>query len=140
MLYLDTSALLPYYRDEAFSGAVQRLLVERTEPVLISDLTRLEFASALARWVRTRELEEQHAQRLSRAFDEDVRENRYDLCHITFEHTELARQWLLARNTSLRTLDAIHLASAAVENATLVSLDDALLAAAALLGVDHRRP
>lgn len=48
MVYFDTSALLPYYRQEAHSGAVQRLLMDQTEPVLVNDLTRVEFASALS--------------------------------------------------------------------------------------------
>lgn len=135
MLYLDTSALLPYYRQEAHSQAIQQLLQQQTAPVLISDLTRLEFASALSRWVRMQEIEESHAQRLSRALDEDVKAHRYTLCRNTSEHIELARHWLLARNTALRTLDALHLACAATENATLVTLDDALHSAATHLGI-----
>lgn len=135
MLYLDTSALLPYYRQEAHSLAVQRLLLRGERPVLISDLTRLEFASALSRWVRKHEVEERHAQRLGRAFDDDIKANRYTLCRNTLEHVELARQWLLARTTSLRTLDALHLACAATEEAILVTLDDALRAAATGLGI-----
>jgi len=47
MLYADTSALLPYYRAEATSAAVESLLLAQSKPVLISDLTRVEFASAL---------------------------------------------------------------------------------------------
>jgi len=82
-----------------------------------------------------REIEEPHAQRLSRALDEDIRAHRYSLCRNTFEHFELARRWLLARNTSLGTLDALHLACAATENAALVTLDDALRFAATQLGI-----
>ena len=135
MLYFDTSALLPYYRSERHSSAIQRLLQGATEPVLISDLTRLEFASALSRWVRMQEIEEAHAQQLSRKLDEDIKANRYRICLNTREHTELARQWLLARTTGLRTLDALHLACAALENATLITLDDALVAAASTFGI-----
>jgi predicted nucleic acid-binding protein len=135
VLYLDTSALLPYYRQEAHSDAIQQLLQRQSSPILISDLTRLEFASALSRWVRMREIEESHAQRLGRALDEDIKARRYTVRHNTDEHIELARHWLLARNTSLRTLDALHLACAAAENATLVTLDDALGFAATQLGI-----
>lgn len=58
MLYFDTSALLPYYRAEDVSDQVQALLGRQTEPVLISRLTVVEVASALARWVRMEELTE----------------------------------------------------------------------------------
>jgi predicted nucleic acid-binding protein len=139
VLYFDTSALLPYYRQEAHSEAVQQLLLSQTTPALISDLTRLEFASALARWVRTGELEEAHAQRISRALDDDFSAGRYTLCRNTPEHTELARQWLLARNTALRTTGALHLACAAHEDTTLVTLDEALQAAASTLGIRVHR-
>lgn len=136
MLYLDTSALLPYYRQEAHSDAVQQLLLRQTQPVLISDLTRLEFASALARWVRMGEIQEAHAQRISRAFDDDLTAGRYTLSHNTREHADLARQWLLARTTALRTLDALHLACAAHEDVILATLDDALKDAATVLGIN----
>src|SRR5699024_3743352 len=112
-----------------------QLLQGQAEPVLITDLTRLELASALARWVRMREIEEAHAQRISRAFDEDVDAARYVLRRNTRPHTELARQWLLSRNTALRTLDALHLACAAAEDATFVTLDDSLRVAAVSLGI-----
>ncbi len=52
MIYFDTSAVLPYYREEQASNWIQALLESQTRPVLISHLTEVEFASALARWVR----------------------------------------------------------------------------------------
>lgn len=139
MLYLDTSAVLPYYRDEAHSEAVQELLLHSGEPIAISELTRVEFASALARWVRMGELEEAHIQRVQRAFDEDVAADRYLVRAILSEHMELARGWLLARTTTLRTLDALHLACAAHEDAELVTFDDGMAAAADTLGIRTRR-
>jgi hypothetical protein len=44
--------LLPYYRQEQASDRVQALLLAQAQPVLISHLTEVEVASALARWVR----------------------------------------------------------------------------------------
>jgi hypothetical protein len=46
--YLDTSALLPYYREESASQGVQEILLSLKPPIFISDLTRVEFASAIA--------------------------------------------------------------------------------------------
>ena len=60
MIYFDTSALLPYYRQEAASRAVQQLLQSQTQPVLISDLTRVEVARALARTAALRTLDALH--------------------------------------------------------------------------------
>lgn len=139
-LYLDTSALLPYYRSEPRSEAVERLLRAQHEPVVLGDLVRVEFASALARWVRTEELREAQAARLERAFDEDVAAGRFALRTLRPDHVALARRWLLARTTALRTLDALHLAAAAVDGDTIATFDATLAEAAEALGVQALRP
>ncbi len=139
MLYLDTSAVLPYYRQEARSDTVQELLLRQREPVLISDLTRLEFASALARWVRMDELSEPQAQRVERAFDDDVAAGQYTVRILGPHDVERARRWLLQRTTPLRTLDALHLAGAAAVDAVFVTLDVSLGEAATALGVPTLR-
>lgn len=138
MLYFDTSAVLPYYREEAHSAQIQALLSAQTEPVLISHLTEVEFASALARWVRMGELTERQANRVEAAWYEDVEEGRFLLQPIAPGHFERARHWLLSRKTVLRTLDALHLATAAAHEAELVSLDTAMIDAAEFLGLRVR--
>ena len=139
-LYLDTSALLPFYRRERRSDAIEELLQAQQEPVVLGELVRLEFASAVARWVRTQELREGQAATLERAFDEDMAAGRYAVRPLRPEHVALARRWLLARTTALRTLDALHLATASVEAATLVTFDVALVEAAEALAVPSLRP
>jgi predicted nucleic acid-binding protein len=135
MLYADTSALLPYYRAEATSAAVESLLLAQSKPVLISDLTRVEFASALARWVRMAEITEAQANRVESAFYEDVSEGRFRVTGLTRAQYERAMHWLLMRRTGLRTLDALHLACAEAGEAHLLTLDEDLRAAAEFLGV-----
>lgn len=135
MLYVDTSALLPYYRSQSASVVVESLLLEQSQPVQISELTRVEFASALARWVRMAELTESQANRVESAFYEDVSEGRFQVAALTRSHYERASHWLLTRRTGLRTLDALHLACAEVSGARLLTLDDDLRAAAAFFGV-----
>ena len=135
MLYFDTSALLPYYRHEARSESVQALLARQREPVVVSHLGRVEFASALARWVRTGELDERQANRIEAAFREDLGLGRLALRPMDPGHYDQAERWLLMRKTSLRTLDALHLACADGLAAPLVSLDAALLEAAHFLAV-----
>lgn len=140
MLYFDTSALLPYYRHESASNSVQALLDTQHSPVMITYLTEVEFASALARWVRMGEITERHANRIEAAFSEDRLDGRFLLKPLTRQHFERAAHWLLARKTALRTLDALHLACAAGNEATLISLDEAMLAAADFLGLSARKP
>ncbi|QEA40049.1 type II toxin-antitoxin system VapC family toxin [Pistricoccus aurantiacus] len=136
MLYIDTSALLPYYRQESSSAAVQNLLFAQTQPVLISPLTEVELASALARWVRTKELTEPQANRIESAFQEDIAAGRFEICQLGSRHYQRARHWLLTRKTALRTLDALHMACAETHQATLVTQDEALMKAATYFGLD----
>lgn len=139
-LCFDTSALLPFYRREPRSDAVEELLRSQTEPVLLADLARLEVASVVARWVRTKDIREHHAVALERAFDQDLAAGRYAVRELRTDHVDLARRWSRSPTTALRTLDALHLATAAVEGATLVTFDGGLLAAAEAVGVATLRP
>jgi uncharacterized protein len=135
-VYLDTSALLPYYRSEPRSDTVEAFLRARRERVDISDLTLVEVASALARWVRRGELDEAQALTIERALDADVDAGRLAVHALTRSHTRLAQRWLLGRRVGLRTLDALHLACAALIDAHLVTLDRELAREAAALGIE----
>jgi len=139
MLYFDTSALLPYYRQEQASERVQALLLAQSQSVLISHLTEVEVASALARWVRTGELDDIGANRIESAFCEDVRLGRFVRCPIEAVHYHRAIHWIGTRKTSLRTLDALHLACAEHQQACLITEDDALLSAALFFGLDAKK-
>jgi predicted nucleic acid-binding protein len=135
VLYLDTSAVIPYYRPEHASSAVQRLLMAEKTPVAISVLVEVEVASTLARLVRMKELDEQSARLIQSAFAEDMAAGRYLVHALTSAHFALARDWLLGRKTPLRTLDALHLACAVVSEARLATLDRTLAGAGKKLGV-----
>lgn len=135
MLYFDTSALLPYYRSEPASEEVQALLDKQTEPVLISELTAVEVASALARWVRMQELSDAQANRIESALQEDIRDGRFLVRPLTGEHYRRAYHWLLTRKTPLRTLDALHIACAEGSEAALVTYDETMRQAAEFFGL-----
>jgi predicted nucleic acid-binding protein len=139
VIYLDTSALLPYYREEPCSASVEKLLVSQEEPVLVSMLTEVEVASALGRWVRTKELSEAQANRIENAFREDVRAGRFARLELRPAHYERAFHWLLARKIALRVLDALHMACAEDRDAELVTADAAMLRAAKHFGLQARR-
>ena len=138
MYYFDTSAVLPYYRQEHASDSIQALLELQTKPVLISHLTEVEVASALARWVRMGELSEPQANRIESALHDDVSHGRFTLCSIESDHYRRAGHWIGTRKTSLRTLGALHLACAESNQACLISEDEALLNAAVFFGIDAR--
>lgn len=140
MFYADTSAILPYYREEVASITVEKWLRSCTEPVLISDLARVEVASALARWVRMNELSESGANRIEAAFFEDVYEGRFRTVEMKPAVFERANHWVLTRRTSLRTLDSLHVACAELHEAEMVTLDMGLLEAARFLGMKAVRP
>ncbi|MDN5871311.1 MAG: type II toxin-antitoxin system VapC family toxin [Nitrococcus sp.] len=138
-VYLDTSALLPYYRPEPMSDAVQQLLQTVTTPVGISLLTETELASALARLVRTEELTEPQAHRIFHTFEDDMRSGLFRRMPIAAAQFKKARGWLLGRRTTLRTLDALHLACSHASGMVLLSADATLCAAAQMLGVSCRQ-
>lgn len=139
MLYFDTSALLPYYREEHVSERVQTLLMAQTQPVLISHLTEVEVASVLARWVRMEELNDVETNQIESAFYDDVRQGRFVRCAIDAAHYQRAIHWIGTRRTSLRTLDALHLACAEHHQACLMTEDAALLSAALFFGLEARK-
>ncbi|NBB93942.1 MAG: PIN domain-containing protein [Gammaproteobacteria bacterium] len=140
MLYFDTSAVLPYYRAERASEEVERLLRAQAQPVWISDLVQVEFASALSRWVRTGELEEPQAHRIEAAFHEDRRAGRFVTTAIGQGEFRQAREWLGSFKTALRTLDALHLACAHLQGHCLVTLNRVMMKAAEFWGLETLAP
>ena len=135
--YMDTSALLPYYRDELMSQQVESLLTSLRPPVLISNLTKVEFTSAIARWVRMGELNEVQANLLENTFNKDVNSGLF-VCHqIMSAHFNQAEKWLSGRKTALRTLDALHIACSWGNTAKLITCDTIMHRSATTLGIDN---
>lgn len=133
--YFDTSALLPYYREESTSGRAQGLLLKLKPPIFISSLTMVEFASALSRWVRMKELSDSDAGMIEMAFKDDIKNGLFVKLPISANNFKQAENWLLSRHTSLRTLDALHLACAWYNKSTLVTFDAVLQKSAVTLGI-----
>ena len=137
-LFFDSSALLPYYREEHLSASAQRVLRSSQAPACISLLVEVEFASALSRLVRMRELAETDAAQIQNLFAEHCARGLYRILGVSAEHFRLARDWLLARTPALRTLDALHLAGATLSGTQLVTADRILAQAGRRLGVAVR--
>jgi uncharacterized protein len=138
LLYIDTSALLPYYRQEALSEQVESLLQAASGRIAVSRLTEVEVFSALARWRRMGELAEIDAQRIQDEFEAHLAQNFYLILPLSEEVFQQAKYWLSRRDTALRTLDALHLAGAHGSGAELVSADDKLIQAAQVFGIRCR--
>jgi len=130
--YFDTSALLPLYRQEPLTAQAEQFQNEVT-PV-VSALTEVEVASALARWVRIGELTGEQALAFEATFSEDLRLGVFERVALDDRHYWQARHLLIKRQTALRTLDALHLACAVELNLTIVTADKVLADAATMLG------
>ena len=135
--YLDTSVLVAYYLPEPLSERAERVLL-RADPLSISPLVELEFASVLARKVRARELAPTAARSALEQFRAHQEEGLYRRLEIGAAHYEQARRWVAAFRPPLRTLDALHLSIAAGAGATLLTADKQLARAARALDLPCR--
>jgi predicted nucleic acid-binding protein len=132
-LYLDASAVVKLFVPEPESDALNEALVGVAD-VIVSDLALTEMSSALGRRVREERLARDEAHRLYREAAKLL---------TTCRHVELtppihrhAERLMLSLPIPLRTLDALHVATALdAEAATVVSFDPRLRDAAASQGL-----
>ncbi|MGK7893569.1 MAG: type II toxin-antitoxin system VapC family toxin [Xenococcus sp. (in: cyanobacteria)] len=135
MIYLDTSVIAPFYWSEALSDKVEELLRSETARGL-SQLVEVELFSALSRRVRMRQISQAEASAITHRFQTHLNRDFYLRIPIESVHYQLARDWISRFNTSLRTLDALHLACASHNNICLVTADEALAASAEVLEIE----
>ncbi len=133
--YFDTSVLVAYYCPEPLSEQAERRLRAATPPA-ISHLVQTEFASALSRKVRLGELLPVDGRRIHNLLHVHLNHGAYAVLPLHVHHFLQAETWLAGCDTPLRTLDALHLALAALEGARLVTADQHLFTAALTLGGD----
>ncbi len=113
LLFVDTSSLFKFYYPESDSDAVEARLAD-AERVAISELSRVEFSSVVARKVRMREIDRKQYTQLMSAFDEDCLSRVFALIPLSGEVLDEARTLMerLGLHSPLRTLDSIQLACA----------------------------
>lgn len=134
-LYAESSAILAWLLDEAPATAVRRFLTD-AEIILASDLTLIECDRVLLRAVALGELNESEAaDRRAHLADAAIH---WQMMRVAAEIVDRARQPF--PEEPIRTLDAIHLASAltartAVAGLKLLSLDDRVRKSARKLGL-----
>lgn len=118
--YADTSAVVrAYLSSEPEHEQLRRLLLEGTLPVVTSELTRVEFASAMAAAARSGRIRRPKV--LLDRFDADSQGDG-PLTLLTFDTIAvlpLARR--LVREHPVRTLDALHLAVALTDGRELAA-------------------
>jgi predicted nucleic acid-binding protein len=134
LIYVDTSVLVPYYFPEPLSSRIQRFLRE-TPAIALSDLGEVEFFSALARKVRERELPREDARRIAAVFIGHLEGGAYTRLELDRATYQTARSWISGFDVSLRTLDALHLAVAAMGALPIATADAAQARSAASLGL-----
>jgi predicted nucleic acid-binding protein len=99
-------------------------------------MTQLHTVIALK--VRTGELDARSGQDVLAEFESDLAKRLYRMVPIGSAEYTVARDWLGRFSSPLRTLDALHLAAAAGNDAVLLTADSVLAQSAGHFKVKHR--
>jgi predicted nucleic acid-binding protein len=135
MAYIDTSILVAYYCPEILSDQVETILRNTSNPA-ISHLTEVEFASALAKKIREKNLANADSMKIFSLFQSHIHHKHYSQLLIEPKHYSTARDWISQFNTPLRTLDALHLSIAVTNNKSIITADQQLAESAEILGIE----
>ena len=136
MRYFDTSFLVPLILPEATSDPIEAFFEDLpAEDLAVSHWTRVEFASMLAREVRTGNLEPAAAREAGSRFEAMIEES-FIVLLPDRDDFDRAREWLSRFETGLRAGDALHLAIANNRGAAAIHcLDKVMIAAGTTLGL-----
>ncbi len=134
IVYLDASVLVALFTIDLFSVRAATMLATQLPELLVSDFAAAEFASAVSRRVRTRNLTVEEARSAFTSFDAWLGRiaQRVDS---TPQDIAAAASYLRRLDLNLRTPDAINIAIADRLGATLATFDDGMATAANNLGV-----
>jgi uncharacterized protein len=134
-LYLDASIIVALLTNDIFTSRADIYIRSQTPILIVSDFAGVEFASVIARRVRTREVTQQTAQITFLEFDTWSTRNTEYVETTTADVTAAARA-LRRLDMTFRTADALNIAIAQRVNATLMTFDQKMAIAAQTLGVD----
>lgn len=139
MLYLDTAVVLTLFVREPMSESVGKWIASRRQPLAFSDWGLTECASALGLRLRRGELGAESATRAFQAIASFATES-CELIACAGHHQKEAQGLLTRVDLPLRAGDALHLAISQHVQATLVTGDKQLMAAAKAIGAKVRDP
>jgi predicted nucleic acid-binding protein len=137
MICVDTSVLVAYYCPEAISPKAEKAIIEDDSPV-VSPLSEVEFASAVAKKVRERLISKKSANIILNEFQSHIHQLLFKRIPIEVDHFSLAFNWLVRLEVPLSMLDALHLAAAFKNNLEIVTADRQLSRAASKLSIQYR--
>jgi hypothetical protein len=121
-------------RDDDFNSRAEAF-VRRHRPVpIVSDFASVEFASAVARRVRMKDLTAAEARKAFQNFD-DWKTGPVNAVQISSTDLTAAETSLRRLDLALRAADAIHIAIAGRLGAELATFDDKMAGSARALGV-----
>lgn len=141
MDYWDTSALLKLYAPEPDSAHFLARVAKSQQPLLTADLAAVELCCALQRKEHVGDLKAGGATALFKRFTRDVEAGRILTVPYGPEVLEGVQKLVMQAYSSdspimIRSLDAVHVASALVSKATwVVATDTRLRDAAACMGL-----
>ncbi|MGD9162786.1 MAG: type II toxin-antitoxin system VapC family toxin [Desulfobacteraceae bacterium] len=135
MLYIDTSVLVAYYCPESISLKAEKIIISTDMPV-ISPLTEVEFASALARKTREGQISVEASNKIINEFKSHIHQLLFKKVIIDTDCYNLAFNWLSGNDIPLATLDSLHLAAASLNNLKIVTADKQLSKAALKLCIE----
>lgn len=137
--YLDTSALVKLYHQEAGTDQVEALFTQADNSLIISELAAVELYSTVARKLRTGEITEEAFEEVCNNFDDDCN-RRFVVTPLSATVSQKAKELLRKHGKvkALRSLDALHLGACSIAQADgsmiFVCSDNRLLEIAALEG------
>lgn len=133
-LYLDTSVIVAIVTRDFFTDRAYRYLNIETPDMIVSDFAAAEFASAVARRVRMRELTPDQARKAFVTFDR-LAPRAIERIETSPADMKGAEAFLRRLDLPLRAPDALNIAIAQRIDATLMTFDDKMAVAVRALGV-----
>jgi uncharacterized protein len=130
--YLDASVLVALFSQDPFTARAEAFMRLHAPVLIVSDFAAAEFASAIARRVRTRDLTLTEARNVFSSFDAWI-PRVSQRAELTAADVSTAAAFIRRLDLALRTPDALNIAIAQRFGATLVTFDERMAANARTL-------
>ena len=133
-VYLDASVLVALFTPDSLSLRAESYLNRATPILIVGDFAAAEFASPMAKRVRMRELRRNEAQTAFTTFDAWVARAASRVATLPSD-ISAAAAYIRRLDLSVRTPDALNIATVERLGAELASFDEKMIAAARALGL-----